>query len=764
MVLIKNLNVYIIFLDMLLSFFGLYVTPIMYSLFNTASKSSLFQDRNFVTVDELLHSDLGLSTTIDLWDLILMFSHLLKYYKVEMSVGDSLLMNIRLFVVFIIFVLVTVFLFGLVIPAVDGDYKAEHKIKSNLFNQTLHFFIKLLQHFTKKNNTIDTIVTNKQLKNTWDKNENVEYVLKSVEEINSVDMFTMAKFTFIIGFFLIDIPFLMYRLYILIKYNVFSLLLYKNFMFLFLRPYRLNMSQLAERDTTKGYEHLLFTQTSNSINNSITHHTLLNNFQDDDPIDLLKKYDKTEKKIHKSVLTPILKQKTLIKRDQIKSDPTPFNFLNNSRLLNGKPGLPNGKSGLLSGKPGLLNGRTGLFGLKTRLFNDRTGLPNGKTRLFDKKDRLNMVKMMSRSKLIPMRSYPFTLILHHWVLFLFPKQRAEVTNFPKFITVKHIWSCIIVVFSNIIPRFIIVLLYLTQNIRSPREILVNSSNFEKILIEITLIFPIVTFIFSIKTCGIFDSAFLLFREIVSLLTFSTCLYSFKLLLETYKLYKHLYILLILIIKPLIIIFDFFIIFFQTINNSVKNNKFNSVNNSVNSSVKRNSVENSVENSVNSSVNNSIESLDYKSILLYKILKRSIGGIMLNSKICNDDIILMLKWHDKLFHSQWSEIIVSIPFKIICSCNLTSKISILILISDIIFSLIYCLMSQSARVLMLRKYEVNYIVMRVMKLDTNDWDDLDSPEHCITLAEVDKYINTQGLLSSPGLNLFGYRVLNKVPFV
>lgn len=101
---------------------------------------------------------------------------ILEYYKVEMSVGDSLLMNIRLFVVFIIFVLVTIFLFGLVIPAVDGDYKAEHKIKSNLFNQTFNFFIKLLQHITKKSGNSNTADSKKQMKNTWDKQGNYYHI------------------------------------------------------------------------------------------------------------------------------------------------------------------------------------------------------------------------------------------------------------------------------------------------------------------------------------------------------------------------------------------------------------------------------------------------------------------------------------------------------------------------------------------------------------------------------------------------------------
>eukprot|EP00375_Theileria_parva_P000429 XP_763098.1 hypothetical protein [Theileria parva strain Muguga] len=655
-------------LDMLLSFFGLYVTPIMYSLFNSASKSSLFQDRNLVTVDELLHSDLGLSTTIDLWDLILMFSHLLKYYKVEMSVGDSLLMNIRLFVVFIIFVLVTIFLFGLVIPAVDGDYKAEHKIKSNLFNQTFNFFIKLLQHITKKSGNSNTADSKKQMKNTWDKQDNVEYVLKSVEEINSVDMFTMAKFTFIIGFFLIDIPFLIYRLYILVKYNVFSLLLYKNFMFLFLRPYRLNMSQLAERDTTKGYEHLLFTQPiSNSIN-TITHHTLSHSFQDDeDTEDLLKKYNKPDKKVHKSVFTPILSHKTIHKRDKIKSDPTPFSHTeqtNNTSGPNEKSGLFTSKSKLFTGKSKLFSGKSRLFAGKSRLFAGKSRLFTAKSKLFGEeksfnfreKDRLNMMRMMSRTKLVPIKSYPFSLILHHLRKFLFPPREPKShsgdeygSNFPQFIGVKHFWCYIVVLFTTILPRILIVFLYSTQKIRSPREILHNlpeSNAVEKILIHLLIVFPILTSVFTIKTCGITDSIFLLLREFTGLFTLSTCVCCLKLLLQTYKLYKHLYILLIFLTKPLIILIDFAIILINTVNHP----------------------------------------RDYNNIL---------------------------------------------------------------------FSLIYCLMSQSARVLMLRKYEVNYIVMRVMNLEKNEWDDLDSPENCITLAEVDKYINTQGLLSSPGTIMYPF---------
>ncbi|SBT87898.1 conserved Plasmodium protein, unknown function [Plasmodium malariae] len=65
------------------------------------------------------------------------------------------------------------------------------------------------------------------------------------------DVYITAKFHFIVGFLLIDIPFFVYRLLFCIKYKVLLSLIVKNILFLLFRSYKLNEYRLIEKEKYK---------------------------------------------------------------------------------------------------------------------------------------------------------------------------------------------------------------------------------------------------------------------------------------------------------------------------------------------------------------------------------------------------------------------------------------------------------------------------------------------------------------------------------
>ncbi|SOV14247.1 conserved Plasmodium membrane protein, unknown function [Plasmodium gaboni] len=65
------------------------------------------------------------------------------------------------------------------------------------------------------------------------------------------DVYITAKFHFIVGFFLIDTPFLIYRLLFCIRYKVMLTLIVKNILFLLFRSYKLNEYRLIEKEKHK---------------------------------------------------------------------------------------------------------------------------------------------------------------------------------------------------------------------------------------------------------------------------------------------------------------------------------------------------------------------------------------------------------------------------------------------------------------------------------------------------------------------------------
>ncbi|ETW36761.1 hypothetical protein PFTANZ_02584 [Plasmodium falciparum Tanzania (2000708)] len=65
------------------------------------------------------------------------------------------------------------------------------------------------------------------------------------------DVYITAKFHFIVGFLLIDTPFLIYRLLFCIRYKVMLTLIVKNILFLLFRSYKLNEYRLIEKEKHK---------------------------------------------------------------------------------------------------------------------------------------------------------------------------------------------------------------------------------------------------------------------------------------------------------------------------------------------------------------------------------------------------------------------------------------------------------------------------------------------------------------------------------
>ncbi|VWU49955.1 conserved membrane protein, unknown function [Hepatocystis sp. ex Piliocolobus tephrosceles] len=65
------------------------------------------------------------------------------------------------------------------------------------------------------------------------------------------DIYITAKFHFIVGFLLIDVPFLIYRLIFFIKYKNIMTLIIKNILFLLFRSYKLNEYRFMEKEKHK---------------------------------------------------------------------------------------------------------------------------------------------------------------------------------------------------------------------------------------------------------------------------------------------------------------------------------------------------------------------------------------------------------------------------------------------------------------------------------------------------------------------------------
>ncbi|BAM41520.1 conserved hypothetical protein [Theileria orientalis strain Shintoku] len=852
-------------LDMLLSFFGLYVTPIVFLLFNNASKCSLFQDNSIVSVDELLHSDLGLSTTIDLWDLILMFSHLLsnfylshmlcksfwrlltkmcsyvvvfsqiasysrlqvftkflEYYKVEVKEGKNLIIKAKLFVVFIIFVLTTIFLLGLVIPTVDGDYKVEDKFKTNIFNEAVRLFIKFVKMFSRTSGL-------EYKKNSEALNDTTS--LKSVDEgAGSLDMYTMAKFTFIIGFFLVDIPFLCYRLYILVKYNVFSLLLYKNFIFLFLRPYRLNMSQLAERDTAKGVQ-TAFLNTDLLSGNGVTFN-LLDESEEDSEAQMLRRYSRKSSmrrrrtRALKSAFLPKLLTKLSFTqpRPHTKSDPIHlssklFNTPLHARFAGEAGGRaeanlgdgPTSRAGLFRRGSSYVSEGTMREGMARRASTESVECLEGASEHAKHHYRMYVLKILRRSKVLPIKSFPVSVILRHCRRFLFSKFRrfehalfATVGDFTE-PNLNRLVLAGAFLFS-VAPRVALVFLYHSFELRSPREIVSSFSRgasfAEKFALEMCFGFSFVLFVLFMYCCRVYDSLFSFARDLLNLYSTMVCLHCFKSVLRDYDLT---WLLFVFLLHPAYVTISFVVnvVFTKTasINNdtgfnggtntnsntgtntsSTNTNSNTGTNTSstntnsntginintstnidtinTNTNINTNSNASTVKISENSGVGASAgPSLNRRALrakvlslkAVYLLLKFSIAPVTLNHLLCSLDMVQTFKIHDSLLYSQWSHFFYSFFFRVLCCFNLDSKSSTLVLVVDLVLFFFYNAMSQSVRSLMFRKYEVNFIVMRLLGLLRFDWDHRDSPsEHCVTFADVDKYIRLQGLFSSPGI--------------
>ncbi|CRG99456.1 conserved Plasmodium membrane protein, unknown function [Plasmodium relictum] len=87
--------------------------------------------------------------------------------------------------------------------------------------------------------------TSKNYKNKMNKSDN-----KKLRDVYT-DVYITAKFHFIIGFFLIDIPFFIYRLLFCIRHKVMLTLIVKNILFLLFRSYKLNEYRLIEKEKHK---------------------------------------------------------------------------------------------------------------------------------------------------------------------------------------------------------------------------------------------------------------------------------------------------------------------------------------------------------------------------------------------------------------------------------------------------------------------------------------------------------------------------------
>ncbi|EKX73615.1 hypothetical protein BEWA_036510 [Theileria equi strain WA] len=778
--------------DTLLTFFGIYVTPIVYSLFNSASKYPLFPDDSVnISVDEFLHSDLGLSTTIDLWDVVLMFSHLIKCKKDLLS-G---LVSRNFVVTFLIMSLVNIFLLGLTFPTAEGDAQQFFDISTNFMRNRGNHIRNPSKSETVKSD--DYKVTSKiGAPSSFDVDKRGNVGPSGNVDMNpfrsSLDMFTIAKYAFVIGFFLIDLPYLCYRIYLLSHSNGFSLLLYKNVLFLFLRPYRLNMNQLAERDTAKGWQTAFFEAESTNLKmdaeisadvnegeylkkftrrytmkqrqsmrrsstfsgrmssiNGLIHSNQVDS-KDDGPRH--SQLDKVEDShIHPLDRMASADQRSSAQKHSIFQN-TPFlrsythsNFLGN--ITEDHKFARSGETGVGTSGPmdAAINGafraesadRLTPLSSARDIYSHDTDSEDEEFDNCNSEDALGSIdmcktfilKILRKNQKLPVKSFPIALVVEYCKKFwqkagnstkrygISSMENVHASGYTKTILYRYYSS----IFFTIFPRiFIVVLIFsYTGDIRPPRLLIgdkLENAHFVEMLPYYAMMISSFMIPFSFySTCGILDLVFLFIRETFNLLSLITCVCAFKSSLPKGYEVIHGFTSIIFLVYPIVIMLDLYW------------------------SVYRYKDERRSEEPTEEWPTEKTRVFLYR--LEFFICKYSISPIAINFKLLSTDLMECIITMDILIHSQWSYLIYTCIFRLLCCSITSSKVSITIVLIDLLLGLTYTTLSQSLRALILRGQEIAHIIATSQDKTNNG---------NVSLGEVDKYIKVQGLLSSPGI--------------
>ncbi|SOV76463.1 conserved Plasmodium membrane protein, unknown function [Plasmodium sp. gorilla clade G3] len=131
-----------------------------------------------------------------------------------------------------------------------SSYKSKQLIKKNYSSSISSSFHS--HHSTSSNEASSSIYlpSLSSINSRTKKNKSNKLYQSRYKDVYT-DVYITAKFHFIVGFLLIDTPFLIYRLLFCIRYKVMLTLIVKNILFLLFRSYKLNEYRLIEKEKHK---------------------------------------------------------------------------------------------------------------------------------------------------------------------------------------------------------------------------------------------------------------------------------------------------------------------------------------------------------------------------------------------------------------------------------------------------------------------------------------------------------------------------------
>ncbi|PFH31533.1 hypothetical protein BESB_024990 [Besnoitia besnoiti] len=191
--------------DNFLVYVGICLLPVIYVVFTARAKEAMYPTINqLVSVEGLLHADLGVALTLDMLDIVVMFRDSFSRYSNARWWGGDPVMKWICFAM-VILTIVGVICLGFAFPTRSIDSRA-------------------------------------------------------ITSLSQTDMFVSAKYAFLVGLFIVDIPFLALRIYWIVATDTISFFMFKNVYSLLTRPLRLNQCRLAEREKAKGTQKTFYDQ------------------------------------------------------------------------------------------------------------------------------------------------------------------------------------------------------------------------------------------------------------------------------------------------------------------------------------------------------------------------------------------------------------------------------------------------------------------------------------------------------------------------
>ncbi|GFE55755.1 transmembrane protein [Babesia ovis] len=745
-----------------LSFVGFYLTPVIYILFNRISNRFLFnREKRNVNVDELLHSDLALATAVDLWDIVIMVNHLFRRYRSIKDLDNDPTTQAwedRNFVAYAILCAVSTFLLGFVSPSVDSDLDTG----SGVLESRRLFWSNLLDYFRCSGRRIQDDVGFRDEPRSHDRGFDSQgteaphvFKAKNGPKGQYLDMFTIAKFTFLIGFSLIDIPFFVYRLVLLLQNNVFSLMIYKNFLGLIIRPYRLTLSQLAERDSAKGWQTAFFDAAplfKDPSTKKILH-------------DDLKLLDEPTVPETERQLSTKLSDRAMLKRGLTSS------YLSQARTLTRPFATRTGSNNAYDNRPSrstmrfrtshMMSSDRGTQGVELNALNSSPTDPAVPRLRFNslhpaashqdwasctsesdlpsvaeaieadeknERQKLLLIRKLKRHRELPVATLGFKILFRNLTELL---QRMfsvdpsfEMDDEEFMVSVRHFdySRMLCALFLMLISRIIIVICCYANpsEVRSPRFIF-GSTAFtataqELVVYGLVVGAPLVysMLFYRVQGCSLLDCVAYGLHEVLKLGSYVTCVCCLRGIVSNPGSVLYALQVCVLIQWPLHL--TVLILFYA-----------------------------------------SKKSLNMVR-LMYVLCKHSCCPVGLNHNLFCLDIMKSTTIADTLLQSQWNCYFYGALFSALCCSFSPTKTEVMIILVDLFIRFVYVIFCQTMRAMMLRKFEIHYLMLRLTNALTFDYlppsdtfsVSSDSSSHFVTPADVDTYIKEQGLLSSPGI--------------